>query len=45
VKAWFHRDVLFLICLEQFSIRTPFWPHRGREDGPPVRVLGGPQGL
>jgi len=44
-KARFHGDVLFLICLEQLGIRTPFWPHRGREDGPPVRVLGGHQGL
>src|SRR5262245_24717488 len=44
-KARFHGDVLFLICLEQLGIRTPFWPHRGREDGPHVRVLRGHQGL
>src|SRR5262247_1976315 len=44
-KARFHGAMLFLIGLEQLGIRTPFWPHRGREDGPPVRVLRGHQGL
>jgi hypothetical protein len=29
-KARFYRDVLFLICLEQLGIRTPFWLYRGR---------------
>jgi hypothetical protein len=36
---------LFLIRLEQLSIRTPLWSYRGGQDGPPVRVLGGDQGL
>ena len=37
--------MLFLIRLEQLGIRTPLWSHRGGQDGPPVRVLGGDQGL
>jgi hypothetical protein len=44
-KAWFHRALLFLIRLEPLGIRTPFWRHRGREDGPPVRILGWDEGL
>ena len=44
-KARFHGDMLFLIRLEQLGIRTPLWSHRGGQDGPPVRVLGGDQGL
>jgi hypothetical protein len=44
-KARFHRDMLLLIRLEQLGIRTPLWPHRGRENSPPVRILGGNQGL
>jgi len=43
--AWFHRAMLCLIRLEQLGIRTPFWRHRGREDGPPVRILGWDEGL
>ena len=44
-QARLHRDVLCLICLKQLAIRTPCWPHRGHEDGPAGRVLGGHQGL
>jgi hypothetical protein len=42
-QAWFHRDVLFLIGLEQLSIRTPCGAHRGGQDGPALRVRRGDQ--
>ena len=44
-KARFQRDMLFLIRLEHLGIRTLLWPHCRGEDSPPVRVLGGDQGL
>src|SRR5262249_7482289 len=44
-KAWFHREVLFLICLEQLRIRTPLGSHRGGQDGSAMRVLRGDQSL
>ena len=37
--------MLLLIRLEPLGIRTPLWPHRGRSDRPPVRILGGHPGL
>jgi hypothetical protein len=40
-KARFHGEMLFLIRLEHLGICTPLWPQRGRQDGPPMRVLGG----
>ncbi len=44
-KARFHGAMLFLIRLENLGIRTHRWPHSGGQDGPPVHVLGGDQGL
>ena len=44
-KAWFHRDVLFLVRLEHLGIRTLLGPQGGRQDSPSVRVLSGAQGL
>ena len=44
-KARFHRDMLFLIRLEHLGICTHRWLQRGRQDGPPVCVLGRDQGL
>jgi hypothetical protein len=44
-QARCHRAGLCLLCLEPLGIRTPCWPHRGRSDGPPGRLLGGHPGL
>jgi hypothetical protein len=44
-QARCHRAMLLLIRLEPLGIRPPLWPHRGRQDRPPGRLLGGPQGL
>ena len=43
--ARFHRDMVFLICLEPRGIRTDCWPHGGGQDRPPLRILGGSEGL
>jgi hypothetical protein len=44
-QARFHREMLFLIRLEPLGIRTHCWPQRRGQDGPPLRLLGGHQGL
>ena len=43
--ARFHGDMLFLIGLEHLGIRPDFWPPRGGQDGPPMRLLGGGESL
>jgi len=43
-QARFHRDMLFLIGLEDLRICTHLWRHGRGQDCPPVGVLGGAQG-
>jgi hypothetical protein len=37
--------MVFLVCLEPRGICTPLGPQRRGQDGPPIRLLGGGQGL
>ena len=41
----FHRDMVFLIRLEPLDIRPLLSPQGGGQDGPPLRVFRGAQGL
>ena len=43
--ARFHRARLCRIRLEPLGLRTHVWPQRRGQDGPPLRLRGGPQGL
>jgi hypothetical protein len=40
-QARCHGAIVFLIRLAPLGLWTPLWSHRGGQDGPPRRVLGG----